>query len=61
MQIATEWKDGRLVQTFEAQDGRRINSFSLNPDGRVLTVNVEVTSPRLRNALAYRLVYTRAG
>jgi hypothetical protein len=61
MRVATEWKDGRLVQTFDAEDGRRLNSFSLNPDGRLLTLDVEVTSPRLRNAMRYRLVYSRAG
>jgi hypothetical protein len=45
-----------LVQTFDANDGRRTNVFSVGSDGR-LTMSVTVTSPRLPAPLRYKLVY----
>lgn len=58
--VSTEWENGSLEQTFAAEDGRRVNSFSVSPDGRTLTMEVTVTSPRLSQPLRYRLVYNRA-
>jgi len=49
-----------LTQTFVAEDGKRVNVFTLSADGKTLTLNVTVTSPRLPKALNYKLVYHRA-
>jgi len=60
LDVSTEWENGVLEQTFKAEDGQRVNSFSLSEDGRTLTLRVTVTSPRLPQPLTYRLVYNRA-
>jgi len=60
VRVTTEWENGRLEQTFAAEDGQRVNIFSVSPDGNTLTMNVTVTSPRLPTPLTYRLVYNRA-
>ena len=58
--LSTEWENGRLVQSFVAEDGTRVNTFSISGDGRVLTMNVRITSPRLSTPLTYKLVFNRA-
>ena len=58
--VSTEWENGRLEQTFRADDGSRENVFTLSGDGATLTMNVTVTSPRLPRPLTYKLVYIRA-
>lgn len=57
--VTTRTRDGRIEQSFDAEDGRRVNVFTLSPDGRTLTMDVTVTSPKLDGPLAYRLVFTR--
>jgi hypothetical protein len=59
VRVTTEWEDARLEQTFQAEDGQRVNLFSVSPDGNTLTMNVTITSPRLPNPLTYKLVYNR--
>jgi len=49
----------RLAQTFTSADGRRINDYTLSPDGRTLTMQVTETSPRLSRTITYKQVYTR--
>jgi hypothetical protein len=61
LQVSTAWEGGRLRQSFVAEDGRRDNLYSLSEDGRLLTMEVTVSSPRLREPLRYRLVYRRNG
>jgi hypothetical protein len=58
--LSTEWENGRLEQTFRADDGQRVNVFSVSEDGNTLTLNVTVSSPRLPQPLRYKLVYNRA-
>ena len=60
VRVTTEWESGRLEQTFAAEDGQRLNVFTVSPDGNTLTMNVTVTSPRFAVPLTYRLVYNRA-
>jgi hypothetical protein len=50
---------GRLEQTFTATDGRRVNDYTLSPDGRTLTMQVTETSPRLPETITYKQVYRR--
>jgi hypothetical protein len=47
---------GGLVQTYQAEDGKRVNAFQVDPDGR-LHLKVEVSSPQLPQPLRYELVY----
>jgi hypothetical protein len=60
LQLSTEWENGRLEQTFKAEDGQRVNTFSISEDGRVLSLDVTVSSPRLPQPLHYKLVFNRA-
>jgi hypothetical protein len=50
--------DDRLVQTFKAEDGQRVNSFTPE-DAQRLTLQVQVTSPRLPKPLTYTVRYKR--
>jgi hypothetical protein len=58
--LSTEWENGRLEQTFKADDGQRVNVFSVSEDGRTLSMEVTVSSPRLPAPVRYKLVYNRA-
>ena len=49
----------RLEQTFTSTAGRRVNDYSLSPDGRTLTMQVTETSPRLSHRIKYKQVYRR--
>jgi len=49
----------RLAQTFTSADGRRVNDYTLSPDGRTLTMQVTETSPRLSQTITYKQVYRR--
>lgn len=60
LDLSTAWEDGRLRQTFRAEDGQRVNVYSVSADGNTLTINVTVTSPRLPAPLTYKLVFNRA-
>lgn len=60
LDLSTAWRNGTIVQRFEAEDGTRENAYSVSPDGRTMTINVTVTSPRLPRPLTYKLVYNRA-
>ena len=48
-----------VIQTFHAKDGQRENVVTLSEDGSMLTVRITVRSPKLPEALMYRLVYRR--
>jgi hypothetical protein len=50
----------RLSQIFTSADGRRVNNYTLSPDGRTLTMEVRETSPRLSQRITYKQVYRRA-
>jgi len=60
LDVSTEWENGVLEQTFKAEDGQRVNRYSISGDGSTLTMNVTVTSPRLPSPLTYKLVFNRA-
>src|SRR5437588_1427720 len=55
MQLASR----HLAQTFTSADGRRVNDYTLSPDGRTLTMQVTETSPRLWQTITYKQVYRR--
>lgn len=52
-------EDARLVQTFKADDGQRVNTFTPE-DAQRLTLQVQITSPRLPKPLTYTVHYRRA-
>lgn len=51
--------DGALVQTFKAEDGQRVNTFTADGAGR-LTLKATITSPQLSTPLKYEMQFTRA-
>lgn len=59
--VTTRSEGARIEQVFDAEDGRRVNVYSLSPDGSTLTLDVTVTSPKLSSPLTYRQVYRRQG
>lgn len=59
--VNTQMQDRRMQHTFVAEDGRRVNVYTLSPDGRTLTMNVNVSSEQLSSPITYRLVYRRQG
>lgn len=58
-EVTAGWEDGSIVQTFEAEDGRRVNLYTLEPDGNMLRLNVTLISPQLAAPLKYKLLYKR--
>ncbi|HLL81140.1 MAG TPA: hypothetical protein VK420_00760 [Longimicrobium sp.] len=58
--LSTLWANGRLEQTIRAKEAQRVTTYSLSEDGKTLTVAVRLTSHRLPQPVAYRLVYDRA-
>ncbi len=57
--VTASWSGDSLVQTFKGEDGQRTNTFRVGPDAAALTVQVEVTSPRLPAPVRYSLTFTR--
>jgi hypothetical protein len=35
--VSTAWEGAKLKQTFTGQEGRQVNTYSLNADGKTLT------------------------
>lgn len=59
MQVTTAMRDGALVQSFAAEDGSRENVYSVSADGRRLTMQVTIRSPRLPAPIVYRMLFDR--
>jgi hypothetical protein len=57
--VSIAWENGVLTQRYAAEDGQRANAFSLSEDRQKLTLQVTVTSPKLKLPVQYRLVYQR--
>ncbi|MDQ2834831.1 MAG: hypothetical protein M3Y50_14060 [Acidobacteriota bacterium] len=51
---------GRLTQVFVSESGTRENEFTLSEDGKVLTLKVTLTSPRLPKGVVYSLSYKKS-
>lgn len=60
IKVSTVWESGKLKRTFKAEEGQRVNTYSISEDGKTLTMQVNVTSPRLPRPLTYKLVYQRS-
>jgi hypothetical protein len=59
LKLSMQWDGARLVETLKAEDGQRVNAYSIAPDGSMV-LQVTITSPRLPKPLTYRLAYKRA-
>ena len=57
--VSMQFAGRRLEQTFTSADGRRVNDYTLSPDGRTLTMQVRETSPQLHQGVTYKQVYRR--
>ena len=57
--VSMQLEGRRLAQTFTSAEGRRVNDYTLSPDGRTLTMQVRETSPRLPQSITYKQVYRR--
>jgi hypothetical protein len=51
---------GKLTQLFVADEGRRMNEWTLTPDGSTLVLKVTVSSSKLSTPLVYVLTYKRS-
>jgi hypothetical protein len=56
--VSVEVTDEGLVQTFKAEDGQRVNTFSANDAGQ-MTMEARLTSPQLTTPVIYTLLYHR--
>jgi hypothetical protein len=54
--VSAKLVNGTLVQTYKAEDGMRVNSFSRDANGE-LQLAVEVSSPQLPEPVKYTLLY----
>lgn len=57
--VSTVWDGTTLKQTFAAEDGQRVNEYRANEDGQGMTLQVTVSSSKLKEPLRYRLAYKR--
>ncbi len=57
--VSAKLAGGKLIQTYKAEDGVRVNSFSKDASGS-LHLEVEVSSPQLPQPVKYVLVYRPA-
>jgi hypothetical protein len=58
-QISAGWSDTQLVQTYDAPDGKRVDTFQFNPNDNTLVLKVKITSPQLPEPLVYSETYRR--
>ena len=58
-EVSAKLADGKLSQTYRAEDGVRVNSFSRDEHG-TLHLDVEVSSPQLPEPVKYTLLYRPA-
>ena len=58
-QVSTRWEGSVLKQEFSVKGGQRINAYEVSPDDQTLTMQVTLSSQRLKEPPKYRLVYRR--
>lgn len=56
LDVSATFDDSKLLQTYKAEDGMRVNSF-YRDSGGLLHLQVEVSSPQLPQKVRYELVY----
>ncbi|MDP1831621.1 MAG: hypothetical protein Q8K67_06155 [Geothrix sp.] len=58
-QVAAQVGKDQLIQTFKNDEGERTNIFKLSPDGKSLTMNATIKSPKLPKPLTYTITFGR--
>jgi hypothetical protein len=56
-EVSAQWSATQLVMHFKAEDGERVNTFVLEPEGKTLKLNVKLVSARLPAPVTYVLTY----
>lgn len=56
--FAAQWQGGKLVQTVTTDEGKRTNTFALQPDGS-LKLTVELRSTKFKTPVRYTLSYAK--
>jgi hypothetical protein len=59
VKLSQRMDNGRLVQWFRAADGARSNTYVPSDDGSRMTMEVNITSPKLPTSVMYSLTYAR--
>lgn len=57
--VSTVCKSEELQQVFQGSNGQRVNAYSIATDDKTLTMQVTITSSRLKQPLKYQLSYRR--
>ena len=57
--ISHRFERGNFIESFTAGEGAQRNVFTLTSDGQAMTMNVLVTSPKLKVPVQYNLTYHR--
>lgn len=57
--VSTVCESGKLSQVFRGSNGQRVNAYSIADDDKTLTMQVTITSGRLKQPLKYQLSYRR--
>lgn len=57
-EFAAHWQGGKLVQTVTTEEGKRTNTFTLQPDGS-LKLHVELRSTKFKTPVQYTLSYAK--
>jgi hypothetical protein len=57
--VSAQWQTSQLTQTFNAEDGKRLNTFRLGANG-ALILEVTITSAQLPKPVKYSLNYRRS-
>jgi hypothetical protein len=59
--LSTVWAGPVLKRTLTSGNGQRGNAYSLDPSGKVLTLEVTISSSQLPAPVNYKLVFRRNG
>jgi len=57
--LALTWEGTTLAQAFTAPDGKRVNRYTLSPDGNTLSLEITLTSDMLKKPVKYTLTFKR--
>ncbi len=57
--LTHQFEGGKLTETLTGENGTIVNVLQLSADGKTLSRDVTVTSPRMKKPLKYKLVYNR--
>lgn len=59
VQLRVAMEAGKLLEAYQAQDGKRTNRYALSPDGKTMIMEVKVESPHMPMPLEYKVAFAR--